>query len=237
MLLVASVLCLAGASVPAVGSSTAQVDPPVTLAGATVTVDVGEPRRVDATYRFRIGGSGGGTGTASRPAIDGTVWRFPGREVDALTARVDGTPVDPEVTREARHLRVSVPVPDDATDRTVVVRIRYRVEGPAGRLRLPLWVPTARPAGVDRIVEVTVRLPDGTRVQSAAFPTVGERRDGGTVLVTRLPQMPGLVALRYGPGSPGLTLDRAVGLAGVGTLVGLGAAWAVARRREGPRVA
>jgi hypothetical protein len=48
--------------------------------------------------------------------------------------------------------------------------------------------------------------------------------------------MPGFVALEYGQEPPVLTLDDAVSLAGVGTLAGLGALWAVFRSRDGADV-
>jgi hypothetical protein len=164
------------------------------------------------------------------------MWRFPERDIRDLRVSVDGVAMSPDVTTQARHLRVSVPVPENAREGLVVVRVRYTVSGPAGRLRLPLWVPSASPPGDDRVVGVTVRLPDGTRAQSAAFPAVEPQENEASELTGQLPQMPGFVALEYGRESPDLTLDDAVSLAGVGALAGLGALWAVLRSREGADV-
>jgi hypothetical protein len=229
-----SFLTAVGMVAPVVSAETSQPEPAMTLVGANVTVDAGETRLVDATYRLRVAHPD--SDFESVTTIEGTMWRFTGRDVRDLTVSVDGTEMRPDVSRNAHHLEVSVPVPQSAREETVVVRFRYRVSGPAGRLRLPLWVPSANPPGDDRVVGVTVRLPDETRIQSATFPAVEPREDDASVLSTQLTQMPGLMSLEYGQESPILTLDEAVSLAGIGTLAGLSALWIASRGREGPDV-
>lgn len=233
-LVLVSSLIVVGMVAPVVSAETGQTEPPLTLVDANVTVDAGEIHLVDATYRLRVAHSN--SEFASVTTIDGTMWRFTGREVRDLKVSVDGIEIAPDVTRHAHHTQVSVPVPESAREESVVVRFRYRVSGPAGRLRLPLWVPSANPPGDDRVVGVTVRLPDKTRVQSATFPAVEPREDDASVLSTQLTQMPGLVTLAYGRESPILTLDEAVSLTGIGTLAGLGALWIASRGREGSDV-
>lgn len=230
-LLVAGGLCTVGGVSPAAGANATQGNQSVALVAANVTVEAGQPRRVDATYRFGTTASGSDPG--SNTSIEGTMWRFPDREIGGLRVGVDGSSVTPDVTRDSRHLRVAVPVPGETRDGPVSVRLRYRVDGPAGRLRLPLWVPAVPPPGTDRVVRVRVRLPDGTRTQSTTFPDLGPRREDGGVLATELPQMPGVVVLRYGRGSSGMALDRAVEIVGLGTLAGIGTLCAVRRRRGG----
>lgn len=229
-LVIVSSLIVVGMVAPVVSAEAGQTEQPLTLVDANVTVDAAEMRLVDATYRLKVARPN--SESASVTTIEGTMWRFTGREVHDLQVSVDGTEMRPDVTRQAHHTQVSVPVPESAREGTVVVRFRYRVSGPAGRLRLPLWVPSANPPGDGRVVGVTVRLPDETRVQSATFPAVEPREDDASVLSAHLTQMPGLVTLEYGQESPILTLDDAVSLAGVGALAGLSALWAVSRGRE-----
>jgi hypothetical protein len=229
--LVVSSLTVVGTTTTVGSAETSQREPQLTLVGANVSVEVRENRLVDATYRFRTARSD--SRSNPRTTVEGTMWRFPDREIRDLRVSVDGVAVSPDVTPKARHLRVSVPVPESAREGVFVVRVRYTVSGPEGRLRLPLWVPSAIPPGDDRVVDVTVRLSDGTRAQSAAFPAVEPQENDANVLAIQLPQMPGFVALEYGQESPVLTLDDAVSFAGVCALAGLGALWAVFRSREG----
>jgi len=229
LVIVSSVIAI-GMVAPGVSAETGQTEPHLTLVGANVTVDAGELSVVDATYRLRIEPLD--SDFESLTAIEGTMWQFSDREVRDLHVSVDGTEMRPDVTRKAHHTQVSVPAPESVRKGTVVVRFRYTVSGPAGHLRLPLWVPSAAPPGDDRVVGVTVRLPDGAQLQSATFPAVQPREADASVLSAQLPQMPGLVTLEYGQESPILTLDDTVGLAGVGVLAGLGALWAVRCRRE-----
>jgi hypothetical protein len=232
--LVVSSLAVIGTTTTVVSAETGQREPQLTLIGANVSVEVRENRLVDATYRFETARSD--SGSYPLTTVEGTMWRFPERDIRDLRVSVDGVAVSPDVTTRARHLRVSVPVPESARAGVVVVRVRYTVSGPEGRLRLPLWGPSASTPGDDRVVDVTVRLPDGTRAQSAAFPAVEPQENDVTVLAVQLPQMPGFVALEYGQEPPVLTLDDAVSLTGVGTLAGLGALWAVFRSRDGADV-
>ncbi len=233
-LVIVSSLIAVGVVAPVVSAEAGQTEPAMTLVGANVTVDAAEMRLVDATYRLRVARLD--SESASVTTIEGTMWRVTGREVHDLEVSIEGTEMRPDLTRHAHHTRVSVPVPESAREGTVVVRFRYTVSGPAGRLRIPLWVPSANPPGDDRVVGVTVQLPDETRVQSATFPAVEPREEDASVLSAHLTQMPGLVTLEYGQDSPILTLDDAVSLAGVGILAGLSALWAVSRGREGPDV-
>lgn len=227
---------MAGWAGPVAGAAGNQPEPALQLVRADLTVTVGsdQVRRVDATYRFKLTSAGGEP--SSLVAVEGTMWRFPDRTIGPITATVDGTSVTPAANTHARHLQLSVPVPGDGSGETTTVRLRYAVRGPPGRLRLPFWVPTAPAAGVDRVVALTVRLPDGSRAQGAAFPTVDVRGANDSVLTGRLSQMPGLTALRYGQGSPGVTLNQLLPIGGVGTIGALAVGWTVYRRRRHDRV-
>lgn len=219
-----------GSSVGTAAQESGNGEPAATLTGAGITIDVGESRVVNATYRFDIERLGDGDA-----AIEGTMWRFPGRDVNDLSARVDGRSVDPSVTREARFVRIGVPVSDVDRGETVSIRLQYRISGPGDRLKTPLWVPEFGTTGSDRIVRMTVSLPDGTRAQTPAFPEIDSRHEDGRVARYRLLHVPGFVALPYGQSGELVTLDRLATIAGLLGIGGIFGGWTLYNRRAARR--
>lgn len=228
-----AVLVALAAAATFIGSPvTAQTDgdPTPTLEGATLAVETGETRRVVATYRIDVASGDGRTGSAS--TVTGTIWQFPDREVRGLSASVDGTAVEPSVTRGERHVRVTVPIPEAARRDTVVVEMTYRVSGPPGRLRTPLWVPTVEPPGGEEVVRLTVTLPEGTGVTGTAIPHIDSVTDDGLVLDYRLSHVPGFVAVGYGQEGRAVPLDALVAAGGATVVFGSLTAWTVYTRRR-----
>jgi len=230
LLVVAAIAGPVAASPHAVPQDAEEDSPSATLVDATIAAEVGEPRSVDARYRFLVDRTGT-DGALSE--IEGTVWRIPDRRVSGVSAAVDGRSVEPAVERSGGHLRVGVPLTDVADGDTVSVRLRYRVSGPERRVKAPLWVPEFRPEGTDRSVAVSVRLPPDAAVRSAVFPRFDSR--DGRLLRYRGSHVPGVVHLRYGHQPRPLTLDRLVLIAGLLLVGGAFGGWLarVRRRRRG----
>ncbi|KPN31081.1 hypothetical protein SY89_01823 [Halolamina pelagica] len=203
------------------GPSTAaaqDASPSVDLTGTSIAVDGGETSTVTAEYQFEIGSAGSGENELA--SISGTMWQLPDREIGDISATVDGESVDASVTEEDRHLSVSVPVADVSDGDTVTVTLEYEVAGPAGDLRVPLWVPEYSTPGQANVVDATLTLPEGTTVSGSAFPSP-TAVDGNTATYELL-HVPGFVAAEYGESGPGiLSEDTLYSLLGVVVIVGV----------------
>ncbi|MFB6155614.1 MAG: hypothetical protein ABEJ22_06935 [Haloferacaceae archaeon] len=213
------------------GSAVAQegTAPSGTLTAADISVVADGERTVTATYDIRIDDPG--TGDQALSAIGGTLWTFPGHDVDGFTATVDGTEVDPIVDRSSRHISLAVPVQDVSEGDSLTVQVQYTVTGPAGQLKAPIWVPEFETSGTDRAIEMTVTLPDGQQAHGATFPKIDGRSNGGNVLSYQLLHVPGFVAVRYGTGTGGLVnLELLSTLAGLTLIFGFFAVWAAWNR-------
>lgn len=217
---------LAGAAAP-IAAQEGEA-PSATLSAATIEVDAGETTQVTANYEFTVASAGSGDQALS--AISGTMWLFPDHGVSDLSATVDGEEVQPEVTRESRYMDVALPVSDVSEGDTVEATVSYTVASSAGSLKAPLWTPEFQTGGTDRVIDMTVTLPDGSNVHGAAFPKVDAT--SGTTLSYGLLHMPGFVSVEYGPGGGSLLgLDTLSTLFGVLLIVGILGGWLVMRRR------
>jgi hypothetical protein len=209
-------------ALPAAGQEAAS--PSATLTGATVQVEAGETSTVEATYEFSVPEAGEGDNALT--AVSGTLWRFPGHDVSDVTATVNGEEVSPEMSQNERYYDLSIPVSDVSDGDTLTVTLSYSVASSAGTIQAPIWTPSFQTAGTDRVIDMTVTLPDGNGVQGAAFPKVDARSDGGSTLSYSLLHMPGFVSLQYGSGGASLvTLDTLATLAGVVIILGFFGAW------------
>jgi hypothetical protein len=202
--------------------------PAVSLSAAEITVDGGKTTTVTANYEFAVANPG--TGEQALSAISGTMWLFPDHEVSDVSATIDGETVDPDVTREDRYMDLSLPVSDVSEGDTIQASVSYTVASPAGRLKAPLWTPEFQTGGTDRVIDLTVNLPEGSTVHGAAFPKVDSQ--SGSTLSYGLIHMPGFVSVEYGPGGgPLLGLDTVTTLAGLLLIFGILGGWLVWRRR------
>lgn len=202
--------------------------PAATLSAATIQVDAGETTQVTASYEFTV--SSAGSGEKALSAISGTMWRFPNHEVSGLSATVNGESVEPDVTRSDRHMTVALPVSDVSEGDTVEATVTYTVAGPTGSLKAPLWVPEFQTGGTDRVIDMTVTLPDGSNVHGAAFPKVDTV--SGSTLSYNMLHMPGFVDVEYGPGGGSLLdLDTLSTLLGLLLIFGILGGWLAWRRR------
>lgn len=221
-------LCVAVAGMAAPISAQEGDAPAATLSAAEITIDAGEQTTVDATYEFTVESAGSGENALS--AISGTMWLFPDHAVGDVSATVNGEEVSPEVTRENRFMRVSVPVSDVSDGDTVSVDLSYTVADPTGQLKTPLWAPEFVTSGTDQAVSVTVSLPSDSQVHGAAFPRVDSV--SGSTLSYELLHMPGFISVEYGSGAGSLlSLDVVTTLVGVGLILGFLGAWFLWRRR------
>lgn len=202
--------------------------PAVTLSAAEITVDAGESTEVTANYEFTVANPGSGEQALS--AISGTMWLFPDHGVSDVSATVNGETVDPEVTREDRYMDLSLPVSDVSEGDTVEATVSYTVASSAGELKAPLWTPEFQTGGTDRVIDLTVNLPEGSNVHGAAFPKVDSQ--SGSTLSYGLIHMPGFVSVEYGPGGGALLgLDTVTTLVGVLLILGILGGWLAWRRR------
>ncbi|WP_049981305.1 hypothetical protein [Halolamina rubra] len=191
--------------------------PSVDLAGTSIEIDGGETSTVTAEYEFEIASAG--SGESELTSISGTMWQLPDREIGDISATVDGESVDASVTEEDRHWAISVPVADASDGDTVTVTLEYEVAGPAGEVRVPLWVPEYSTPGQANVVDATLTLPEGTTVSGGAFPSP-TAVDGDTATYELL-HVPGFVAAEYDESGPGLlTEDTLYSLLGVVVIVG-----------------
>jgi len=202
--------------------------PAVTLSAAEIEVDAGETTQVTASYEFTV--SDAGSGEQALSAIAGTIWLFPGHEVGDLSATVNGESVEPEVTREQRYMDVALPVSDVGEGDTIEASVSYTVASSAGELKAPLWTPEFQTGGTDRVIDITVTLPEGSTVQGASFPKVDSQ--SGSTLSYGLLHMPGFVSVDYGTGAGALLgLDTLTTLVGVLLILGILGGWLTWRRR------
>ncbi|MFB6220237.1 MAG: hypothetical protein ABEH90_02245 [Halolamina sp.] len=202
--------------------------PAVTLSSAEIQVDVGDTTDVTASYEFTVANPGSGEQALS--AISGTMWLFPDREVSDLSATVNGEEVEPDVTREDRFMSVALPVSDASEGDTVRTTVSYSVATPEGSLKAPLWAPEFQTGGTDRVIDLTVSLPEGSNVHGAAFPKIDEK--SGSTLSYGLLHMPGFVSVEYGTGSGSLVgLDTVSTLVGLLIIFGILGGWLAWRRR------
>lgn len=199
--------------------------PSVTLSGATIQVDAGETTEVTATYKFAVGSVGSGEKKLS--SISGTAWTFPDHQLGDFSATVNGEEVSPDVTKEDRYVSLSVPVSDVSAGDTVTVQLTYTVTSAAGELKAPLWVPEFQTTGTDRVIDMSVTLPENTQVHGAAFPKIDNTE--GNTLHSNLLHLPGFVSMQYGPGAGSLfsldVLSTLVGLIIIFSFFGIWGAW------------
>lgn len=191
--------------------------PSADLAGASITVDVGETNTVTAEYQFNV--SEAGSGDSEISSISGTIWKLPDRDISDISATVDGESVDPSVSEGDRHLDVSFPVEGVEDGDTVTVTLEYEVAGPAGKIRAPLWVPEYSTPGQANVIDMTLNFPEETTVSGSTFPSP----DGvdGNVASYDLLHTPGFVAAEYDDTGPGiLTTDTLYSILGVVVMVG-----------------
>ncbi|WP_373189417.1 hypothetical protein [Halolamina sp.] len=225
------VVTLAGAATPIAAQEGSA--PAVTLSAAEIQVDAGETTEVTANYEFTVQDPGSGEQVLS--AISGTMWLFPDHGVSDVSATVNGESVEPAVTREDRYMDVALPVSDVSGGETVEATVSYSVTSAPGSLKAPLWTPQFQTAGTDRVIEMTVSLPEGSNVHGAAFPKVDSR--SGTTLSYDLLHMPGFVSVDYGQGGGALldvgTLSTLFGLLLIFGILGGWLAWRRRAVREG----
>lgn len=207
--------------------------PAVALSTAEIDVDAGETTAVTANYEFTVEDPGSGDQVLS--AISGTMWLFPDREVSDVSATVNGETVEPEVTREDRYMDVALPVSDVSAGETIEATVSYSVASSAGSLKAPLWTPEFQTGGTDRVVDLTVTLPEGSNVHDAAFPKIDSR--SGSTLSYGLLHMPGFVSVEYGQGGGALldvgTVSTLFGLLFIFGILGGWLAWRRRAVREG----
>ncbi|WP_129113602.1 hypothetical protein [Halegenticoccus tardaugens] len=222
ILLYGLVLMVAFSAVTAPVAGQEGEGPVVTLSAANGDLTVGETTQVTSNYEFAVEEPGSGEQALS--AVSGTIWLFPGTEVQNVQASVNGQPVEPTVDRSDRYMTVSVPVSDVSAGETVTVGMSYSVSGEAGSLNVPLWVPEYETTGSNPVVSLTITLPEGQQVQGSAFPKLNDQN--GNVVTANLLHMPGFVKFNYGSGASSFfTIELLSTVIGVALIVGILGGW------------
>ncbi|MFH1573967.1 MAG: hypothetical protein ABIG68_08275 [Acidobacteriota bacterium] len=162
-----------------------------TAAYALPEADVEIEIRIASLSEAEISGSyRPGAGEGAGATLHHLAVRFPGQEMEILSAESDGTPLVIELTREGSALRAALRLPEKGSGR---YRIRYRLR--SGKLsRFPLLVPVTSGigSGGDRSTLVRVHLPESMTLVGDSFPRF-EMRAG--LWEAALPDLPGFLVL------------------------------------------
>lgn len=199
-------------------------EPSVVLTEAQIDVEAGETTTVSAQYTFSV--ESVGSGDQELTAFTGKYWSLSEREVENISATVDGNSVEPEVEDNGGYVAVSIPA-DVSDGDTVTVALNYEVIGPEGKLKAPLWVPDYSTSGEDRVVQMEVTLPEGQHVQGDTMPKYDEVRtnsDGRTLVYEQL-HVPSFVSVNYGSEASLLTTGQIWSLLGVMIITGIMGGW------------
>ena len=191
------------------------------LLSGDILLDVEDPTRAEVSATFRVDGEG---------ALVVLLANLPGQRLDQLELRVDGRSV--AFTEERRSSALRAVHPLDAAG-AELLEISYRVQNTAAaRYRFALPVPEAIPAGEERSVHLTVRLPDGARFAGNSFPpllSVGNGEHSAATLA-----VPALVHVVFGDAGVRLWAHKILEWAALGVATAmLLAGWYWSRRRGG----
>lgn len=221
LIMVAVMLLSLGASVAGAQEGN---EPTVTLTGVQIDIDSGETNTVSARYTFSVESTG--SGDQELTAFTGKYWVFPDREVEDISATVDGDSVEPEVEDNGGYVTVSVPA-DVSDGDTVTIDLEYEVSGPEGKLKAPLWVPDYPTTGNDQVIQIEVSLPEGQHIQGDTMPKVDEVRmdgDSRTIVYNQL-HVPSFVSIDYGQEAPLLTTGQIWSLLSILIIIGVMGGW------------
>ena len=189
--------------------SQAQPKPAVEQARIVVNMNDGGDDTVEATYTVQnTAGLQGG-------AVGHVLTRRPGAEVGDIQAAGAATGA-PTVERREGLTQVRVPVSGDPATYT----LRYTVRRAPGSFAVPIVAPTIPVARSEPNVTIETTLPAGKNQEGEWFPSVDriETRDGRSVLVHRVINIPSVTIAEYGQRS-WFNLSLLVTLVGFGILV------------------
>lgn len=179
---------------------TAAPKPVVEQARIAVSMADGGADAVEATYKVR------NTAGLKDNVVEHLLMRRPGTEVADIQASGDAAG-SPTLQPRAGISRVRVTVSGDPATYT----LRYAVRRAPGRYAIPILTPGIPVAKSALNVTIETALPPGTKPEGEWFPSVErvETRDGRTVLIQRVINVPSVAIAEYGQGrlwSRGLVL-------------------------------
>jgi hypothetical protein len=148
---------------------------------------------VEATYTVQ------NTAGLQDRVVEHVLVRRPGAEVGDVQAS-GATSGTPTVERREGLTRVRVPVNADPATYT----LRYTVRRAPGTYAVPIVAPNIPVARSEPNVTIETTLPPGQNQEGEWFPSIDrtETRDGRTVLVHRVINVPSVTIAEYGRGSP-----------------------------------
>lgn len=224
ILILATAISLAPAVVLAQDNSS----PSATLTEGDIQVNVSETTTVTNTYEFRVDSASGNSQQISE--VKGSIWKFSDRDINQITASVNGNSVSPEVTEHSRHYNISLPVQNVPTEGTVSVNVSYTVSGPTGEIQAPVFVPDYSTEGTAPIINIAVTLPRGANVQGTMFPP--SDTTSGNQLSAETLHVPGMIELSYGSDGGGVDLNTILSAVGVLFILVVIGGWALIQRRR-----
>jgi hypothetical protein len=189
--------------------------PVVEQARILVTMADGGDDTVEATYTVQ------NTAGLQDRVVEHILVRRPGAEVGDVEAS-GATAGTPTVERREGLTRVKVPVNADPATYT----LRYTVRRAPGTYAVPIVAPNVPVARSEPNVTIETTLPPGQNQEGEWFPSIDrtETRDGRTVLVHRVINVPSVTIAEYGRGSP-FNLSLLITVVGFGLLAIILVGW------------
>jgi hypothetical protein len=209
--------------VPPLPGHAQQPRPAVELGQIVVNMADGGDDTVEATYTVQnTGGLEGGV-------LEHILARRPGAEVGDIQMSGAATGA-PTVERREGMTRVKVTLSGEPATYT----LRYTVRRSPGNYAVPILTPNVPVARSEPNVTIETMLPQGKNQEGEWFPSVDriETREGRTVLVHRVINVPAVTIAEYGQGS-WFNLSLLVTLVGFAVLIPILVWWfshALARR-------
>jgi 5-formyltetrahydrofolate cyclo-ligase len=210
-------LLLSLLALPLPGYTQPAPKPAVQQARIVVTMTEGGADSVEATYTLQ------NTTGLRDGVIEHILARRPGAEVGDIQASGAATGAHGVVARREGMARVNVPVSGEPATYT----LRYTVHRAPGTFAVPILAPGIPVARSEPNVTIETLLPAGMRQQGEWFPSVEriESREGRTVLVHRVINVPSVAIAEYGQGGSFFSLSLLVTLAGLAVLLPILAWW------------
>lgn len=173
----------------------AQEDAAPTMVKARVVTDMSQDGNNSVVATYTVKGAGG----LENGVIENLLVHQPGAKIGEISVE-KGSSADAELSEGEGISRYRVPISGDPATYT----LRYKVRTDPQTFTVPIAVPdiaVAQPADSD--IEIETLLPKGERLTGEVFPSVSsmETRDGRSVILQRVNNVPSRVVAQYTGGS------------------------------------
>lgn len=161
----------------------------VAEAEVEVTMAADGSDSVEATYTVQATGDSIGD-------IEHVIVRRPGAEIEniAVSGEIEGSPA-PEGGEGIERFVLS------ASGKEATYSVSYDVTRHKGVFAVPLVIPNLPADAAGTNVTITTRLPEGEELTGEFFPTVDDVQEAGSVLTTRVTNLPSVVIAEYAGGA------------------------------------